>query len=553
MAARLMNSKIQQTLVRLGNSLIVRLIGVSIVLILIGLALRVYILIPQLQKDVADIVASQQLTIASYAARDIDAKLVARRELVQSLATSITAETLSNPANLTQWIEERQRLYPLFNRGLMVFSPDGHRVLADYPGVPERRKLDYGQSPWFLAALDSRNAVIGPPMISRLKGEPLIVMAMAVRDRSGKPLAVLAGIAVLTAPGFIDLMNEVKLGHRGGFLLISPKDKVFVSSSDPAMILKPTPPPGVNLLHDKAMAGYRGVGVTVNAQGEEELSAMVTVPSTGWYVVARIPTEEAFHPVRAQGRNILHNSMLTVTVVVLLLMVLLPWLFRPLVDAAKQMRRMASGEVAPHPLPVRRNDEVGELVLGFNSLLKKLTDQETALRKSKARLAHLALHDPLTGLPNRSMLEDRLDQALMRAQRSGQQVALLFCDLDGFKPINDHYGHDTGDAVLCLVADRLQEGRRKTDTVARLGGDEFVILLTDLDDARGAAETVAGEYVRSIAQPFVLDEKHLSLGVSIGISLYPQAGTEAPHLLTCADTAMYAAKQAGRGRYVFHG
>jgi len=213
---------------------------------------------------------------------------------------------------------------------------------------------------------------------------------------------------------------------------------------------------------------------------------------------------------------------------------------------------MARGEVEPHPLPIRRHDEVGELVAGFNSLLKKLTDQEQALRQSKERLAYLSLHDSLTGLPNRAMLEDRLHQALLRADRNGQQLALLFCDLDGFKPINDHYGHDTGDLVLQMVAERLLVERRKTDTVARLGGDEFVILLPDLDDARTVATAAAETYVAALAQPFDCGERTLNLGISIGIALYPQAGCAGDHLLTLADTAMYAAKQAGRGRYAFH-
>jgi len=546
-----MNAEKKTALTRFGNSLIVRLIGVSIILILVGLAFRLKILMPQLQQDVADLVASQQLSLANYVARDVDAKVVARRDLLRNLAVDLPPHLLTNPTDLARWLEQRQRLFPLFNSGLIAVAVDGH-VIADYPLIPERRVLDYSERDWFHQAFDSREAIISAPMLGRALGQPLLTMAMAVRDREGRPLAVLAGIAVLNAPGFLDLVNEVKPGQQGGFLVVSPKDKVFVSSSDPAMILKPTPPAGVNPLHDRAMAGYRGVGVTTNAKGEEELSAMVSVPSTGWFVVARIPTEEAFRPVRKQGHSILGNSALSITVVVLLLAILLPWLLRPLLDAAREMRRMARGEVEPHPLPIRRYDEVGELVAGFNSLLKKLTDQEQALRQSKERLAYLSLHDSLTGLPNRAMLEDRLHQALLRADRSGQQLALLFCDLDGFKPINDQYGHDTGDLVLQKVAERLLEERRKTDTVARLGGDEFVILLPDLDDARTIATAAAETYVAALAQPFECGERTLSLGISIGIALYPQAGCEADHLLTLADTAMYAAKQAGRGRYAFH-
>ncbi|RTL51342.1 MAG: diguanylate cyclase [Rhodocyclaceae bacterium] len=548
-----MAGRFKTTLRRLGNSLVLRLIALGIVLVAVGMVFRTQILMPRLQKDVSELVAAQQLSVANYAAQDIDGKIVARRDLIRNLALDLNADTLAAPSRLEAWLKEKQDLYPLFNSGLLVVRADGTRLITDYPAIPTRQRLDYRKSDWFVAAMNSREAVIGRPTIGRATGDPLIIMAMAVRDSGGKPLAVLAGVSLLNAPGFLDLINGIKVGNSGGFLLVSPQDKLFVTASDPDMVLKPTPPTGVNLLHDKAMAGYRGVGVTVNAKGVEELSAMVSVPSTGWFLVARIPTAEAFRPVREQGKNIIYNSVLTTAIVVVALLLILPWVFRPLTDAARQMRLMASGEVAPHPLEVARHDEVGELILGFNSLLKKLTDREDALRKSETRLAYLALHDPLTGLPNRAMLEDRLEQALVRAERQHTQVALLFCDLDGFKPVNDIHGHDTGDEVLRLVAERLLEGRRKSDTVCRLGGDEFIILLADLEDARAMAENTAKEYVTRIAQPFQVRDLSLTLGISIGIALFPSTAGKAGHLLTCADTAMYAAKQAGRGRYTIHG
>ena len=541
------------TLKRVTNSLIFRMAALGVVLVLLGLVSRVLVVIPLLQKDVSELVASQQLSIASYVARDIDAKIVARRDLVQSLASDLTPETLTNAPRLAAWLKSRYQLYPLFNSGLMVVRPDGNGLLADYPVLAGRKQLDFRSSDWFQAALAGDGPVISRPSRGRVTGDPLLIMAVAIRDGRGKALAVLAGVTLLHAPGFLDLVNESRLGRGGGFLLVSPRDHLFVASSDPAMVLQPTPPVGVNLLHDKAMAGYRGVGVTHNAKGVEELSAMVSVPSTGWFLVARIPTEEAFMPVRNQSHLILMSGVAITAVVLAALSLFLPWLFHPLRNAARLARRMATGEIEPSPLPIKRDDEVGELVSGFNSLLQRFTDQATALRESEARLAQLALHDALTGLANRTMLEDRLEQALARAERQQCQVALLFCDLDGFKPINDQHGHETGDQVLCQVAKRLQEGRRKSDTVSRIGGDEFVILLPELDNARIAATAVAEEYVKSIARPFVVNGQSLSLGISIGIALYPQSDIPAGHLLTFADTAMYAAKQAGRGRFVFYG
>jgi diguanylate cyclase (GGDEF)-like protein len=299
------------------------------------------------------------------------------------------------------------------------------------------------------------------------------------------------------------------------------------------------------------MAGYRGTGITVNVKGVEELSAMVSVPSTGWFVVARMPTAEAFGLIEVLRGFVLKYSLLGLAGVLAILLLLLPRILRPLTDAAHAMREMADGKRELAPLPVRREDEVGSLVHGFNYLVGRLREKEAALKASQERMEFMAHHDSLTGLYNRAMLEDRLQQALARAHRNGSRFALLFCDLDCFKPINDEYGHDVGDAVLIQVASRLLERRRQTDTVARLGGDEFVILLTDLDDARGDAERLARQYLTAIGAPYDVEGKAFWLGVSIGIALYEGASVSSSELLSQADFAMYQAKRTGEKRICF--
>jgi diguanylate cyclase (GGDEF)-like protein len=280
---------------------------------------------------------------------------------------------------------------------------------------------------------------------------------------------------------------------------------------------------------------------------------MVSVPTTGWFVVARMPTAEAFRSVEAFRGFVLKSSAVVLLVMLVLLSVLLPRMLRPLTDAARLMRDMAMGKTELAPLPVVRDDEVGNLVNVFNYLVARLREKEIVLKASEARLAFMAHHDSLTGLPNRVMLEDRLQQALARTEREGTNLALLFCDLDGFKPINDQHGHGAGDTVLCQVAERLTDGRRRTDTVARLGGDEFVILLADLDDAHAAtaARLVAEQCLATMGKPFEVDGKMLTLGISIGITLHAGASVSTTRLLSQADVAMYQAKREGKGRFFF--
>jgi len=172
---------------------------------------------------------------------------------------------------------------------------------------------------------------------------------------------------------------------------------------------------------------------------------------------------------------------------------------------------------------------------------RRLSDRECQLRQA----AH---SDPLTGLANRLLLDDRTEHALAAAQRDNQSVGLLLIDLDRFKPVNDLHGHAAGDAVLREVARRIQGAIRSCDTVARIGGDEFVVLLERLYDTAGAIQ-VAEKLVTALSDPFQIGEQELTVGASIGIALYPEDAQSAKMLRQHADWSMYSAKRAGGSGY----
>ncbi|MEZ5589330.1 MAG: EAL domain-containing protein [Gammaproteobacteria bacterium] len=166
-------------------------------------------------------------------------------------------------------------------------------------------------------------------------------------------------------------------------------------------------------------------------------------------------------------------------------------------------------------------------------------------------ITHLAYHDPLTNLPNRQLLIDRLTTALTQAKRSQRKLALLFIDLDNFKTVNDTLGHAQGDALLRMIAQRLIACVRESDTIARLGGDEFIILLNDIQAAEDVSR-VADKLLQAISEPVCLQEHELQISGSIGIALYPGDGADAGTLLKNADIAMYQAKELGRYRFRFY-
>jgi diguanylate cyclase (GGDEF)-like protein/PAS domain S-box-containing protein len=175
----------------------------------------------------------------------------------------------------------------------------------------------------------------------------------------------------------------------------------------------------------------------------------------------------------------------------------------------------------------------------------------TQTRRYAEELEHQANHDALTGLANRSLLSDRLDQALVYAQRHGRLVMVAFVDLDDFKMINDSLGHSAGDQLLRIIAERLQSCVRKGDTVARLGGDEFVLVLSDQgmeDSQHGMMERV----IAAVSEPCQVDGQELRVTCSAGVSVYPHDAADAETLLRMADTAMYRAKDVGRNNFQFH-
>ena len=174
----------------------------------------------------------------------------------------------------------------------------------------------------------------------------------------------------------------------------------------------------------------------------------------------------------------------------------------------------------------------------------------TARKQAEERIEYLATRDALTGLPNRVLLNDRANQAILAAARSHNQLALLFIDLDRFQLVNDSLGHQAGDALLHAVAERLGNTLRRDDTLARLGGDEFVLLWNGLKSGPDAA-VVAQRILGILARPFVVEGQTLSIGASIGISVYPADGHDSAALLKSADAAMYAAKDAGRNTFRF--
>jgi diguanylate cyclase (GGDEF)-like protein len=182
-----------------------------------------------------------------------------------------------------------------------------------------------------------------------------------------------------------------------------------------------------------------------------------------------------------------------------------------------------------------------------------LTQDITGRKQNEERLESAALHDALTGLANRQLLADRVSLAIAQARRNKSAMAVVYLDLDGFKEVNDTLGHDAGDSLLKMVAQRLVASRREVDTVARVGGDEFVIALWQVRGAQDAAR-VAAKVIKTVSKPYDVGGCTVKITISAGVGIYPAHGKDAPTLLKSADLGLHEAKHSGKNAYrVFDG
>jgi two-component system CheB/CheR fusion protein len=207
-----------------------------------------------------------------------------------------------------------------------------------------------------------------------------------------------------------------------------------------------------------------------------------------------------------------------------------------------------NGETYPswHSINPIYNSDTGKLT-HYVSIFSDITP----IKRQQANVDLLAYHDPLTGLPNRLLLTERLEHALSVLARLNTQVALLFFDLDGFKDINDTLGHTVGDSLLQAVAGRMQSVLRDGDTVARFGGDEFLIL-TESCESRAGLEQVAKKIIEEVSQPVQVDEREIMVQTSVGIAVGPDDGTDSQALIQAADQAMYRAKAHKGSHFCFY-
>jgi len=343
-----------------------------------------------LREDMQRVLGEQQFSTVSYIAAQVNQELASRMSALEKTAEQITPAMLGNRVALQALLEQRPTLPILFNAGNVVFNADS-TAIADFPVAPGRVGVTYKNLSIVRSALDEGRASYGKPILSKTSstGNPIIGFGTPIRDGQGRVVGVLAGVTDLGKPNFMGQITQSRYGRTGGYLLVAPQHRLIVTATERRLVMTPVPKPGTEPLIDRFVQGYEGSGVLLNPLGVRVLASAKRVPAAGWYIVAALPTEEAFAPLEDMQRRIL----LAAIALTLLAGGLSWWMLRrqlaPMLDAVQTLAASSLSDQPPQPLPVTSQDEIGDLIGGFNRLLQDIAHRDEALRAREERYRKL--------------------------------------------------------------------------------------------------------------------------------------------------------------------
>lgn len=343
------------------------LVSGILILCVWGLAVRVAAVA---QADIEKTIADQLSGTVAYAATDLDHEISLRIDVLSKMAAAISPGMLPDPLKLQHFLEEHYLSSLLFPTGVFVANKQGIET-AVFPIVPGRKGGFIGDRDYFLDVMASGKPVISRPVAGRFLKKPIVVVAVPLKDALGATVGLLGGALLLSDENLLGRLEQTKIGKTSFFMVESPKHRLFVFTTDENRILTPLPARGVNPLMDRRLdQGFVGTAINKNSRGIETLSVAHKMESTGWITIAGISTDEAFMPVTRLKQQIYLAALWISLVVVLILFLALKRLLAPLDEAATTMGHMTDGEIPLAEIPVKRNDEIGNVVGNFNRLVR---------------------------------------------------------------------------------------------------------------------------------------------------------------------------------------
>lgn len=333
-----------------------------------------------LRDDMEEMLGGQQFSTASIVAAHVNRELAMRISALTEVARLSADLMPKGPAALQALLDQRWELADQFNSGCFVTGTDGVAIAAA-PFSYGRVGVSYADRDYVASVLRDGRPTISEPLVGRRANVPVLIVAVPIVGKSGKVVGVLGGVINLGLPNFLDEIAERPLGKTGGIMLVVPSQRLVATATDKSRVMERLPPPGSNLIVDRFIAGYEGSLVAHNPHGKEMLASAKRVPLTGWYIAIYLPTEEAFAPIRELNKRIL----LATLALSALIFVWIGWVVKrqllPLLNAADVLAEMSEEKRPLEPLPIVRQDEIGQVIGGFNRLLTALGQREALLKQ----------------------------------------------------------------------------------------------------------------------------------------------------------------------------
>jgi len=340
-----------------------------------------------LHADIGRLLGDQQFSTVSFMAAEVDEAVDDRLKALELVASRLTPTVMNDAEALDAFLKARPAAQAMFNAGILALDLEG-KAIGDSAIPTDRLGVNYGDRDYVAGALRTGKPTVGRPVLSKILRSPSISMAVPIRDAQGKVIGALAGLINLAKPSFLSKITDNTYGRTGGYLLIARPQRQIITATDKSRIMEILPAPGINPLIDRFVQGYEGSAILFNPRGQEVLASAKTIPAADWYVVATLPTQEAFAPLN----DLLRRLLLTTALLTLVAGGLTWWMMlhqlNPMFSAVTALTSVAQTNQPLQPLPVTSRDEIGELIGGFNRLLGTIGQRETMLARTE-RIAHL--------------------------------------------------------------------------------------------------------------------------------------------------------------------
>ncbi|QDL52756.1 bifunctional diguanylate cyclase/phosphodiesterase [Rhodoferax aquaticus] len=366
------------------RSLKVRATAFTLLIFVLGIWSLSYLISRSLQADMQQLLGAQQFSTVSLLAQDVDDELKDFLGALEVAAAKIDAPMMANAVALQTYLGQRQHAAALYNGGIFVTDTQG-KVLADARTTANQFGPNGDERDTLAKVVKDRKALVGQPVLSESPKAHIFSIFAPILDARGQAMGVLVGVVDLGKPNFLDKITQSAYGKSGGYVLISASSRRVITATDKRRIMEPLPAVGVNVWVDRFAAGYEGSAVSPNPKGVNVLVSGKGIPTAGWYVLASLPTAEAFAPIAS-----LQQRMLGATLLLTVLTGVLTWLvlrrqLAPLMATANAMTALAHSQAVSHALPTDSQSEIGQLVAGFNHIAQTWAQREAALKASEER------------------------------------------------------------------------------------------------------------------------------------------------------------------------